>query len=138
MVWAFLFGKFIMSDACSLQSSVEQNTRDIQALTASLAELAVSVRSLAEGQKSLGDLVRSQVEHNIEIQAIKQDLRDFQEIFKQIHQRIGALEDYRITTQAADLARTNLVMKTLKYGPIIIAALMAFITLGITLKELKL
>ncbi len=120
------------------KASVEKNTRDIQALAASLAELAASVRVLAEGQKDLGELVRSQVEHNVEISTLKQNLREIQTLLNQTHQRIVVLEEYRLTTQAASDAKSGLIVKTVKYGPIIIAALLVFITIGIALKELSL
>ncbi len=128
-----------MSDY-QLKPAVDKNTQDIQALTKSLVELAASVRVLAEGQKDLGDLVRSQVEHNLEIQSLKQSLRDLHGVMNKAQERVETLEAHRLSTIAANKARSGLVEKLIRYAPVIVAALLAFVTIGaaITIKELAL
>ncbi len=105
-----------MSDY-QLKPAVDKNTQDIQALTKSLVELAASVRVLAEGQKDLGDLVRSQVEHNLEIQSLKQSLRDLHGVMNKAHERVEVLEAHRLSTIAANKARSGLVEKLIRYAP---------------------
>lgn len=125
---------------CHLKPSVEKNTQDIQALTKSLVELATSVRALAEGQKDLGDLVRSQVEHNVEIQSLKQRVRDLHEVMNKAQERVGVLEVHHLSNVAAKAASSGLLDKMLKYAPIVMTALLAFVSIGaaLTIKELSL
>lgn len=123
---------------CPMQASVERNTSDIKTLTASVTELVSTVRVLAEGQKHLGELVRSQVEHNLEITTIKQTLRDVRDTQSDYARRLQAVEEYKLATLAANEARHGLLTACVKYGPIVLTVLFGLITIGILIKEISL
>ncbi len=122
---------------CPVKTEVASQAEDIAMLTTSLNELTTTVRVLAEGQKGLGDLIRSQIEHNMEISNIKQLMSELKTGFGKSEKRLMQLEAYKLTTEAANQARSGLLAAAIKYGPIVAAILLALIGVGITLKELQ-
>lgn len=127
-------------DTCQLKPFVERNTHDIKAFKKTLAELTTTVHMLAEGQKNLGELMHSQVQHNVEIEALKHTSHELNTTLDKLHERINALETYQLTTTAANKARFGLIEKVAQYGPIVIGILLAFVTVDtvLTIKELTL
>src|SRR5689334_11789654 len=102
-----------------LNPAIEKHTKQIQLLTHHLSELTNNVRNLAEAQKDLRNLFRSQIEHNMEIQSLKFNFRELNETLQKIHERINMLEAHQMTTHAVSTARSNLVDAIIRYAPII-------------------
>jgi predicted RNase H-like nuclease (RuvC/YqgF family) len=127
-------------EICVLKPKIEENSRDIQTLKNILSELTTSIHVLAEGQKNLSEVIRLQIQHNMEIQSLKQSTNQLEETLHTVHDRIHSLETYKITTIASNEARSGLVAKVIQYAPAIIGALLAFLTISTALiiKELAL
>ncbi len=66
---------------CPAKTEVARQTEDIAMLTTSLNQLTTTAQVLAERQKGLGNLIRLQIEHNMEISNIKQLMNDLKASF---------------------------------------------------------
>jgi predicted RNase H-like nuclease (RuvC/YqgF family) len=123
-----------------LKPTIEQHSEDIQTLRKTLTELTASIHVLAESQKDLGKMKRSQIQNNIDIKSLQQSANQLEVALHKVHDRIYALETYQITTIATNKARSGLMEKVAQYGPIVIGSLLAFVTASVALiiKELSL
>lgn len=109
---------------------------DLQILAKILSELTANVRLLAEAQKDLANMVHAQSNY-LERNPSKSNT-DLNLTLNKIHDRLSKLEEHRLITTAANKARVNLVEKVARYTPLILAILLAFISVEVvlTIKEL--
>lgn len=99
-----------------------------------LIELNTNLRVLTETQKEIVSLLRQQNKYEVDTHTSK----SLHKALNKISERVAILETHRLTTTAANKARSHLVDKIAKYGPLLVAFLFALITVGVvlTLKEL--
>lgn len=118
--------------------SAEQNSHAITQLTSAMSELTANTHRLLDYQNEIRDCIRLVYAHNNEIESLKQRIKQNQLALENIQNQFKKLEQRYLIHHTTYEARVNLLTSSIRYGPMLMAAIITIVSVVIAFKELHL